>query len=261
PVVVALMACLPLAAFAGIKGGADKPRAGAGSTLSAPAQARPKATGFVEANLLETFYHELGHALIDVMQLDVYGPEEYAADFFAAYMLDHMYPPDQTRNLVHQVTAAYRLDSGGGAEGGSGALWDLHARPMQRYYNLACLYYGAAPETREDALSDLGLPEARAETCADEYANTALAWGHVLEQLGEQAPGQSLTLDWVLDAQSPAARFISAQVDRLNQIMALPEPVTVSVIPCGAVNAFYDPGEHEILICTEWADHLAKIAP
>ena len=45
---------------------------------------------FVEANLLGIFYHELGHALIDILQLPVFGQEEDAADvaIFQVHVLD-----------------------------------------------------------------------------------------------------------------------------------------------------------------------------
>jgi len=39
---------------------------------------------FIESNVLETLYHEMGHALSDKMNLSVFGPEEFAADFCAA---------------------------------------------------------------------------------------------------------------------------------------------------------------------------------
>lgn len=259
PLVLCVIAALP--ALADVKGGADKPRASAGSGIAVPGQNEP-GRAFVEANLLETFYHELGHALIDVMGLEVFGPEEFAADFFAAYMLDRMHPDARTKALVGHVARAYRLDSdGGGAEGGTTAMWDVHGRPMQRYYNLACLYYGADPQKHAHALKDFALPEARAQTCEAEYEAVAYAWGGVLETLGEDAPGDSIAMDWVLDETSPAVRFIGKEVARLNRIMVLPEPISVSVIPCGEVNAFYDPEPREILMCTEWAEHLAEIAP
>ena len=44
-------------------------------------------------------------------------------------------------------------------------------------------------------------------------------------------------------------------------MLVLPEPIVVSVIPCGEVNAYYDPAKDEIIICTELSEHLAQIAP
>ena len=39
--------------------------------------------GFVTSNLISVFYHELGHAVIDTMQVPIFGQEEDAADVFS----------------------------------------------------------------------------------------------------------------------------------------------------------------------------------
>ncbi len=212
---------------------------------------------FVESNVLETLYHEMAHALIDTMNLPVLGPEELAADFFAAVLLDRVHDEATTRQLIADVAASYQYD----AEHGGGVAWDLHGTPKQRYFNLACLYYGADPEAREDALGRYNLPEERAESCPEEYEAASFAWGEVLEELAENAPGNTITLDWILDRDSHLTRYVTQEVAELNRMMALPEPIVVSVIPCGEVNAYYDPEKLEIIICTELADHLAEIAP
>lgn len=216
---------------------------------------------FVESNIAETLYHELGHALIDILELPVFGPEEFAVDLFAVVMMNRMHDEAGAMDMAYDVAAAY--DAGATYEHASGStpsMWDVHGSDQQRYYNLVCLMYGANPEARESLADELGLPVERAETCEDEYAMTARAWGGVLDRLAEDAPGQSLTMDWVLDESSPVTRYISGEVDRLNAIMALPEELAVSVIPCDEANAFYDPGPREIIICTEMAEYLAELA-
>ncbi len=217
---------------------------------------------FVEANVLETLYHELAHALIEIMNLPVFGPEEFAADFFAAILLDRMHDEATSRQMVLDVSASYQADERmGRAAGQSTPSWSLHGKPMQRYYNLACLYYGADPEGRADMLEVLGLPESRAQSCVEEFEQADYAWGGVLEELSEGAPSDTIVLDWILDEESHLTRFVTQEVAALNRILALPEPITVSVIPCGEVNAYFVPGDREILICTELAEHLQSIAP
>lgn len=216
---------------------------------------------FVESNIIETLYHELAHAMIDVMELPVFGPEEFAADLFSIVLMNRMHDEDAVVAMTYDVAAAY--DAGAvkeNAAGNSPAMWDVHGADRQRYFNLACFMYGANPGEREDIARELGLPDERAETCEDEYAMTARAWGQVLDGLATDAPGTSLVKDWVLDANSPLTQFVHAEVDRLNAVMVLPEPISVSVIPCGQPNAYYDPGPREILICTEIAEHFAAIA-
>lgn len=216
---------------------------------------------FVDSNITETLYHEFGHVLIDVLELPVFGPEEFAVDRFAIVLMNRMYDEDTVVRMTYDVAAAY--DAGALKEGDAGdapALWDVHGLDRQRYYNLACLMYGAEPDTREDLAAELGLPQARIETCEEEYARTARAWGEVLDGIAVGAPGDSLKMDWMLDAESPVTQFVAAEVARLNAVLTLPEEIAVSVIPCGEANAFYDPGPREILICTEMAAQLAELA-
>lgn len=216
---------------------------------------------FVDANITETLYHELGHVLIDVLDLPVFGPEEFAVDMFAIVMMNRMHDEAELVQMTYDVAAAY--DAGALKErtaGAAPAMWDLHGSDRQRYFNLACLMYGANPAERGEIVTELGLPEERMKTCEEEYALTARAWGDVLNEVAEGAPGDTFRMDWIYDATSPVTRHVTAEVDRLNAAIVLPVDITVSVIPCGEINAFYDPGPREMIICTEMADHLAELA-
>lgn len=216
---------------------------------------------FVESNIAETLYHELGHVLIDVLDLPIFGPEEFAADLFAIVLINRLHDEDRVVSMTYDIAAAYDAGAVKESTAGSGpAMWDVHGSDRQRYFNLACHMYGANPDERDDVAEELGLPDARAETCEEEYDLTSRAWGEVLDRIAVGAPGTSFQMDWILDENSHLTRFVAGEVDRLNAIMVLPEKITVSVIPCGEVNAFYDPGPREMIICTELGEHLAALA-
>ncbi|MBV7410828.1 DUF4344 domain-containing metallopeptidase [Maritimibacter sp. DP1N21-5] len=216
---------------------------------------------YVEANVTETLYHELAHALIDVLDLPVYGPEEFAADMFAIVLMNRLHDGATVGDMARDVGQNYRIYAEhAGDHPDDLALWDVHGPDMQRYYNFACLMYGADIQGRETMLAEFDLPEERAETCEDEYRLAARSWGAVLDSLATDAPGQSVRIDWVLNEGDHLTDFVKGEVARLNAAMVLPEPVTVSVIPCGQSNAFYDPDPREILICTELGEELAALA-
>ncbi|HFQ15935.1 MAG TPA: hypothetical protein ENK41_06215 [Rhodobacteraceae bacterium] len=257
---ISLFLAMPLGA--GVKDDRVKVRGEATAPIPDPGQEpitgfKDPVERFIESNVLETLYHEMAHALIDTMNLPVFGPEEFAADFFAAILLDRVHDDDTTRQLVADVQASYRYD----AAQGRGVAWDEHGSAMQRYYNLACLYYGADPDGRKSALQAFQLPDDRAVRCAEEYEQANFAWGGVLDELAEAAPGNSITLDWILDKNAHLTRYVTKEVAALNRMIVLPTPIVVSVIPCGEVNAYYDPEKLEIIICTELSEHLASIAP
>jgi hypothetical protein len=121
--------------------------------------------------ILDTILHEVGHAVIDMLEIPVFGREEDAADFFSAYILLQFTPDD-----------AQRLIQGVGFMHASEAREDLlkpptlsdyageHAFAAQRYYNLLCMAYGSDRKTFESAVSSGGLPRERASSCADEFA-------------------------------------------------------------------------------------------
>ncbi len=215
---------------------------------------------FVESNLAETFYHELGHALIDVLDLPVFGPEEFAVDLFAIVMINRMHDEETAVQMAFDIAAAYDAGAMKESTAGSGpAMWDVHGSDRQRYFNLACHMYGANPYARDRVAHELGLPDARAETCQEEYELTSRAWGDVIDRLIANGPGRSLVLDATVTGRSHLEVFVAAEVARVNDRMSLPARLRVTVEACDQVNAFYDPGELQIIICTELGPHLAGL--
>ena len=51
------------------------------------------------------------------------------------------------------------------------------------------------------------------------------------------------------------------EVDYLNSIWTLPEPVGVQVGACDEANAFYDPEAKMITMCSEMAEYILSSAP
>lgn len=214
---------------------------------------------YVESNLLGIFYHELGHALVDVLNLPIFGQEEDAADVLSVFLIDAFYDEESAVALAYDTAFGF-LDEADTA--GEPAYWDVHGPDLQRYYNLVCIFYGANPEEREDVAEDLGLPEERADSCPFEYDQAADSWGGALESISSTDGGSGFVLG-NLDRSTPAAALtsdvITAEVEALNMDFKLPSKVTVVVEPCGEANAFYDPEQREIVMCSEFADELAAI--
>ena len=131
------------------------------------ASADEQREAFVEANLLGIFYHELGHALIDILQLPVFGQEEDAADVASILLIDVFYEEEAAQALAYDAAFGFLGEAAAAADI---AYWDTHGPDEQRFYNTVCLFYGANPEAREEFAIDLGLPPERAETCPDEFA-------------------------------------------------------------------------------------------
>jgi len=223
----------------------------------AAAQSPEEAQAYVEANLISIFYHELGHALIDVMALPVFGQEEDAADTASILLIDALFEEDTAQSIARDAAFGF-LDEAAATEGEEPLWWDVHGPDLQRHYNLVCLFYGADPELRADIAVDLDLPQDRAETCAEEFELALASWGPVLDDITQKGGGASLVFE---DAgPSPLQDVIATEVAALNDQLTLPYPVTIRAEPCGEANAFYDPADQTITMCLELESHLFERA-
>lgn len=224
--------------------------------ITAPASAQEATDAqiaYVQGNILSIFYHELGHALIDILQLPVLGQEEDAADTLSVVLTNELWEEEFARETAWAASTSWKLTAEEYA-GEEQYYWGVHGLDLQRHYTHVCLFYGAAPEAREDFAAEFELPQDRAEGCADEYALAAGSWGVYLDQIAEGAPGESITME--VDLSDSMSILLGDEVATLNEYYLLPEGLTVSLEPCGEANAFYDPSAKAITMCTEYVDYL-----
>jgi hypothetical protein len=129
----------------------------------------------VDDALVFTTLHEVGHALVHVLDLPVTGREEDAVDQLAAIVLaDGSDEGDAAAiNGVRGLPEEEVLDDTTFA--------DEHALSGQRYYNVLCLVYGQDPESYAGWLDDGTLPPDRAERCPQEFEQVSSAWNRLLE--------------------------------------------------------------------------------
>ena len=118
--------------------------------------------------------HELGHALIDVLDLPVVGREEDAADQFAALFFINV--AERDLGLVMGVVLAAQFFRR--ADTDQAVFWDNHSFGEARYYQLMCLIYGGAPQAR-DIIGKV-LPADRGEQCVGEYRQVRRGWNRLL---------------------------------------------------------------------------------
>ncbi|WP_448562077.1 DUF4344 domain-containing metallopeptidase [Trichothermofontia sp.] len=127
-----------------------------------------------------TFFHELGHALVDVLELPITGKEEDVVDEFAAIML--LQSGDEGVAAALAGVAQFSVDAEEETELESLSFWGEHSLSSQRFYNIACFVYGSAPETFSNFIDDDILPAERAQLCEDEYAQKVRSWDILLER-------------------------------------------------------------------------------
>ncbi|MBP9951264.1 MAG: DUF4344 domain-containing metallopeptidase [Cypionkella sp.] len=214
---------------------------------------------FIVNEVIATLYHELGHALIDVLQLPVLGKEEDAADHLSVILMNDIWDEDSAAAVLASDATAYALQAARREAGGEEPAYaDEHSLDMQRYYNVVCLFYGANPDERQKLADDLGLPPERAERCPQEWEAAAGSWEALLADATpgggnvglEMAPGQ---------VGMALADVLAEEVRSINERIGLPEQVTVVVADCGEANAYYNPEDRTITMCNEYAQNLQEM--
>lgn len=137
---------------------------------------KEEAAQAVEDSTIFVFYHELGHALIDIYDLPVTGREEDAVDQLATLIVADG-SEDGAASVFNGAVAFTLLDDG---ELNESAFWGEHSMGLQRFYNTICMLYGQDPEAHKDMVKEEVLPQARAQRCPGEYERIEKAWGTLL---------------------------------------------------------------------------------
>ncbi|MEZ5931237.1 MAG: DUF4344 domain-containing metallopeptidase [Alphaproteobacteria bacterium] len=229
-------------------------------------------TLFVVGNTLFTVYHELGHALIDLLKLPVIGREEDAVDGFAAVTMIPETPDDIGDALIVAVADAWSVQSDLASEGMDRRYWDEHALDQQRHFAVVCLMVGSDQDGFYDYALDSGLPEERIRTCPYDFTRMKEGWQHLLEPHRRQddAADGALPIEApitvVFDEPSPeqeGARDLARRdglledaIAGFGETIALPSPVTIRFTACNEANAYWSPRDREVKICYELVDEF-----
>jgi hypothetical protein len=132
------------------------------------------------------FYHELGHALIDIFGIPFTGREEDAVDQFSTMLLLNSNDVGAAlagANFFYKFASVTELNEL--------VFWDEHSLDQQRFSDIVCLVYGSDPETYDFLLqrdtkgfllsSDQGyLPKERADRCYEEYKDISNSWSTLI---------------------------------------------------------------------------------
>ena len=138
------------------------------------------------------YFHEIGHAMIDLLDIPLTGKEEDAADYFSFYFLASNEVPEgvkatmeganfflQSYQKMVSDTSYLRLKK----EGKEPELpfWDEHSLDMQRFYTIASLIYGSNPDKYDYFIKSGYLGNRRPAIAIAEYQKIKKGWDRVLK--------------------------------------------------------------------------------
>jgi hypothetical protein len=171
--------------------------------IRATAPTKTTADGLTRDDALvgQFFYvvmHEMGHALFDQLDVPLFGRPEDAADGFATYMMLALGKKDAHRIITGAAYAYRDYNMGTRVTVPLTAFADDHSAPLQRYYNLLCLAYGADDVTFADFVDKGLLPRQRAHSCKVEYGELNFAIQKlIMPHLDSRLTAAVLRKDWI----------------------------------------------------------------
>lgn len=140
------------------------------------------------------YFHELGHAMIHLLDIPITGKEEDAADYFSFYLLGSNGVEEGVAAVVDGADFFYnsylelikspQYDSlkKEGKELLAFPFWDEHSLDIQRFYTLACLLYGSDPDKYDFIRTQGLLGERRPGICIREFAKIKRSWDRLLKE-------------------------------------------------------------------------------
>lgn len=245
--------------------GAAAPLTPTGARAQTAAHDTGDALGAVRA----VFYHELGHALIDIFDLDVVGSEEIVVDEFSTMLLILQGRRDPRHIDALMAAARFWFLSGEG-EGDAASYWATHQIGPERGFGVLCLMYGGDPARFHAAMAEIGVPGRRRERCQTEYREKAENWINILSphvrpnapatRQGRIAPAYGLAKTEATEGVRriwQQARFLEGLAAEAEALFPLPGPVPLAGEACGAPNAFWD--GRRIVLCYEMHARIAEL--
>lgn len=133
----------------------------------------------IQGSFLFTVFHEVGHALVDVLDIPITGREEDVVDGLAAWWL--IDGDDGEQNAIAGALSFY-TDPSEAADIEETDFSDEHSISQQRYYTLTCYVYGSDTTKYADLLEDEWLTPERAEQCPAEYDRLNRSWYALLDK-------------------------------------------------------------------------------
>ena len=123
--------------------------------------------------LFGIFFHELGHAIIDINDIPITGREEDVADQFSLFYATNIV---ESKGFVMVLPTVWFFTSLAKSHDMSSEavvkqlMSDEHSLDAQRTYNIACWALGVNRTTGTTVADFVELPKHRRERCGNEYA-------------------------------------------------------------------------------------------
>ncbi len=124
--------------------------------------------------ILSVVYHEVGHALTDILKLHRQASVEDMSDRFSTWLMTVSSRSDRAKYYAQYFNIV-------ASRGEEGALHDTHLLNRQRRYNTLCLVYGSNVKKYSSLVDGDLLPTERADSCSAEWQGVDQYWREALK--------------------------------------------------------------------------------
>ncbi len=121
--------------------------------------------------------HEVGHALVDVLDLPITGSEENAVDQLATVLAINEGATDVALSGA-DLFYAEAIDP---AELSAIDFWDEHDLDQKRFATIVCLVVGSDPDQFAPVADDYELPAEQVDICEQEWDTASSSWERLLD--------------------------------------------------------------------------------
>jgi hypothetical protein len=140
----------------------------------APAETRDRV---LVGAFIQVAFHEVAHAVFDILQVPVWGRARDAADRLAAFVMIQ-FSEDVALQTILGTADFFKLS---GKTWTGNAFADVNSPEAQRFYNYLCVAFGGAPKTFDFLVNpreneERILPGGRSERCAGEFEQVRMAF-------------------------------------------------------------------------------------
>lgn len=219
--------------------------------------------------------HEVGHLIINELEIPILAREEDAADTIATLTLliqDEEDDARAARYLQAFVTNWFLFGESEYGEIADDYMADEHSLNRQRAFAAVCLAHGSGHPGFTEHAERHGLSEGRMAKCEREFESAMRSFAqlltpHLLDEGAEQVGKPIIVYDETetyagLKERLEAAGFLEELAELVFDEIAMPRDVMFGAGDCGFANAFYTrtflDGNPAVIFCYEMAETLAE---
>ncbi|HMA73060.1 MAG TPA: DUF4344 domain-containing metallopeptidase [Xanthobacteraceae bacterium] len=224
---------------------------------------------FVVGNTLFILLHEIGHVIMNDMNVPVLGREEDQADTFSAITMLKIGTSFSQRVLANASQGWFLNERRDQQTGAKPLYYDEHNLSPQRAYQIVCLMVGSDPAKFKNLADEAKMPESRQQSCKRDYTKASRSWETVLRP-ARRTPDQPETKINVVygEAQGDleifarsfrAIRILETVAERSASEYAWPAPFTMQMLSCSGPNATWNDETRTLTVCYQLAFDFAQL--